>query len=103
MFCDDVMMWCVCVFIQASGDKDQRTLVHRAIREHFPALESKTVDGVGEEGRIIQVTYSGEKKGMWTIFVTLTPDCLQHRRRKHFHFGGLNVIYTATWRSALHV
>ena len=55
------------MYVQASGDKDQRTLVHRAIREHFPVLESKTVDGVGEEGRIIQVTHGGEKKGMCEI------------------------------------
>lgn len=68
-------MWymTICVFMQASSDKDQRTLVHRAIREHFPALESKTVDGAGEEGRIIQVTYSGEKKGTWRNICNLEP------------------------------
>ena len=40
-----------------SGDKEQRTVMHRAIREHFPNLESKTEDGENPEEKVISVQY----------------------------------------------
>ena len=47
--------------LQVSGDKEQRTVVHRAIREHFPGLESKTEDGENPEEKVINVRYIDKK------------------------------------------
>lgn len=44
-----------------SGDKERRTVVHRAIREHFPGLESKTEDGKNPEEKVISVRYIDKK------------------------------------------
>ena len=46
---------------QVSGDKEQHTVVHRAIREHFPDLESKTEDGEDPEEKVISVRYIDKK------------------------------------------
>ena len=37
------------------ADKEQRTVMHKAIREHFPNLESKTEDGENPEEKVISV------------------------------------------------
>lgn len=44
-----------------SGDKERRTVMHRAIREHFPGLESKTEDGENPEEKVISVQYIEKK------------------------------------------
>lgn len=44
-----------------SGDKEQRTAIHRGIREHFPNLESKTEDGENPEEKVISVQYIERK------------------------------------------
>ena len=46
---------------KASGDKEQRTIMHKAIREHFPNLESKTEDGENPEEKVISVQYVERK------------------------------------------
>ena len=47
--------------LQVSGDKERRTVVHRAIREHFAGLESKTEDGENPEEKVINVRYIDKK------------------------------------------
>ena len=44
-----------------SGDKERRTVMHKAIREHFPGLESKTEDGENSEEKVISVQYIEKK------------------------------------------
>ena len=40
---------------KVSSDKEKRTQMHKAIREHFPQLESKTEDGENPGEKVISV------------------------------------------------
>lgn len=56
--------------------------MHRAIREHFPQLESKTEDGDDPDGKVINIQFVGKKTnqrgkifpGMYTQMFALSSD-----------------------------
>ena len=47
--------------VQVTGDKEKRTVIHRAIREHFPDLESKTEEGDDPDEKVISVQLAEKK------------------------------------------